>query len=264
MLYPYQDKETLCVTLEAPGKEAISDFALRAIVVFPLFPVAFLMTLSSFVFAMLSAHVSGTPLFSPYVPLTLVTLPFMCAGFAALAVIYMKLRTGTGEGVGYGDDAKAAMDSWPIMMLFAFLLLSGGMFDRREYPFWNTFALAFAVILLWSLTFVAYIVSFKFIKKPSRLQMRLARYFMAPAFFLTAMSVHVVLSGGEWATLLVGPMCVLLILSTMLLAVELSAQAYKGREVPVWRYRASYMMGGAILLTYPMPCFFDCLPLLLK
>ena len=188
----------------------------------------------------------------------------MCAGFAAVAVIYMKLRTGTGEGIEYGDDVKAAMDSWPIMMLFAFLLLSGGMFDRGEYPFWNTFALAFTVILLWSLTFVAYIVSFKFIKKPSRLQMRLARYFMAPDFFLTAMSVYVVLSGGEWATLLVGPMCVLLILSTMLLAAELSAQAYKGREVPVWRYRASYMMGGAILLTYPMPCFFDCLPLLLK
>lgn len=148
MLYPYQDKETLCVTLEAPGKEAISDFALRAIVVFPLFPVAFLMTLGSFVFAMLSAHVSGTPLFPPYVPLTLVTLPFMCAGFAALAVIYVKLRTGTGEGVEYGDDVKAAMDSWPIMMLFAFLILSGGMFDRGEYPFWNTFALAFTVILL--------------------------------------------------------------------------------------------------------------------
>lgn len=40
MLYPYQDKETLCVTLEDPGKEAISDFALQAIVLFPLFPAA--------------------------------------------------------------------------------------------------------------------------------------------------------------------------------------------------------------------------------
>ena len=59
-------------------------------------------------------------------------------------------------------------------------------------------------------------------------------------------------------------MCVLLVLSTMLLAVELSAQAYKGREVPVWRYRASYMLSGAILLMYLTDTFFYCLPLLLK
>ena len=188
----------------------------------------------------------------------------MCAGFAALAVIYMKLRTGTGEGAEHGDDVKATMDSWFFMMLFAFLIFKEGMFGRGEYPFWNAFAVAFAVILLWSLTFVAYIVSFKFVKKPSCLQMRLARYFMAPTFFLTAMSVHVVLSGGEWATLLVGPMCVLLVLSTMLLAVELSAQAYRGREVPVWRYRTSYMMGGVLLLMYPMHFVFDYLPLLFK
>lgn len=138
------------------------------------------------------------------------------------------------------------------------------MTDVGEYPFWNTFTLVFAVILLWSLTLVAYIASFKFGKKPSRFQMRLARYFMAPVFFFTAMSVYVVLSGGRWATLSVAPMCVLLVFSVMLLAVELSTRAYKGREVPVWRYRASYMMGGAILLMYPMRFFFDCLPHLLK
>lgn len=264
MLYPYQDKQTLCVTLEDPRKEAISDFALRAIVIFPLFPVAFLMTLSSFVFALLSAYASGTPLFPPYAPLTLVTLPFMCAGFAALAAIYVKLRTGTGEGARHGDDTKAAMDSWPIMMVFTFLILTGGMFVGEEYPFWNAFVVAFAAILLWSLTFVAYIVSFKFVKKPSRFQMQLARYFMAPVLFLTAMSVYVVLSGGRWATLFVAPMCVLLVLSTMLLAVELSARAYEGCEVPVWRYRASYMMSRAILLMYLTDFFFGCLPLLFK
>lgn len=87
---------------------------------------------------------------------------------------------------------------------------------------------------------------------------------MAPVFFLTAMSVYAVLSGGRWATLSVAPMCVLLVLSTMLLAVELSAQAYKGREVPVWRYRASYMMGGAILMMYLMHFIFDCLPHLFR
>lgn len=138
------------------------------------------------------------------------------------------------------------------------------MFSGGEYSYWNTFAVAFTVILLWPLTFVAYIVSFKFIKKPSRFQMRLARYFMVPVFFLTAMSVYAVLSGGRWATLFVAPMCVLLVLSTMLLAVELSAQAYRGDEVPVWRYRASYMMGGVLLLMYPMHFVFDYLPLLFK
>ena len=62
----------------------------------------------------------------------------------------------------------------------------------------------------------------------------------------------------------VAPMCVLLVLSTMLLAVELSARAYRGDEVPVWRYRASYMMGGVFLLMYPMHFVFDYLLLLFK
>lgn len=138
------------------------------------------------------------------------------------------------------------------------------MTDVGERPFWNTFTLVFAVILLWSLTFVAHVISFKSVKKPSRFQMWMARCFIIPVFFFTAMSVYAVLSGGRWATLSVAPMCVLLVLSTMLLAVELSTQAYKGREVPVWRYRASYMMGGAILMMYPTRFFFDCLPHLLK
>lgn len=186
----------------------------------------------------------------------------LCAGFAALAVIYMKLRASAWEGeYGY---ANAAIDSMLIMLLFVYLLIPGVMTDVGEHPFWNTLTLAFAVILLWSLTLVAYIASFKFVKKPSRFQMRLARYVMAPVFFLTAMSVYVVLSGGRWATLSVAPLCVLLVLSTMLLAVELSAQAYKGREVPVWRYRASYMMGGAILLMYLVHFIFDCLPHLFR
>ena len=46
--------------------------------------------------------------------------------------------------------------------------------------------------------------------------------------------------------------------------VELSAQAYKGREVPVWRYNVSEVMSGAILLMYLTDTFFYCLPLLLK
>lgn len=262
MIYPYQDNETLCVTLEDPGKEAISEFALRAIVVFPLFPTA-LATLFSFLFTLLSTSDLKAPLFPPHAYLALATLPFLCAGFAALAFIYRKLRTRTGESAGHGD-ARVAMDSMPIMLLFVYLLIPGVMTDVGERPFWNAFTFVFAVILLWSLTFVAYIVSFKFVKKPSRFQMRLARYFTAPVFFLTAISVYVVLSGGRWATLSVAPMCVLLVLSTMLLAVELSTRAYKGREVPVWRYRPSYMMGGAILMMYPMRFFFDCLPLLLK
>lgn len=258
MLYPYQDKETLCVTLEDPGKEAISDFALQAIVLFPLFP-AILAILFSFLFASLSTSALDAPLFSPHAYLALAALPFLCAGFAALAIIYMKLRTGTGESTGHGD-ARAAMNSMPIMLLFIYLLIPGVMTDVGERPFWNTFTLAFAAILLWSLTFVAYIFSFKFVKKPSSFQTWANRCVMIPTFFCAAASVHVVLSGDMWATKFVGPMYVLLALSVACLAVELSAQAYRGREVPVWRYRASYMMGGAILMMYLMHFIFDCLP----
>lgn len=83
----------------------------------------------------------------------------MCAGFAALAVIYMKLRASAWEGeYGY---ANAAIDSMLIMLLFIYLIIPGVMTDVGERPFWNTFTLVFAVILLWSLTFVSYIVSFK-------------------------------------------------------------------------------------------------------
>lgn len=261
MLYPYQDKQTLCVTLEDTGKEPISASALRAFVILPLLPAA-LATLFSFLFTSLSASVLEAPPFPPHAYLTLATLPFFCAGFAALAVIYMKLRASAWEG-DYGY-ANAAIDSILIMLLFVYLLIPGVMTDVGERPFWNTFTLVFAVILLWSLTFVAHVISFKSVKKPSRFQMWMARCFIIPVFFFTAMSVYAVLSGGRWATLSVAPMCVLLVLSTMLLAVELSTQAYKGREVPVWRYRASYMMGGAILMMYPTRFFFDCLPHLLK
>lgn len=253
MLYCYQDRQTLCVTLEDPRKEPISASALRAIIIFPLFPLAFLMTLFSFLFTLLYERASGTPLLLPHAPLMLATLPFMCAGFTALAVIYMKLRASAWEGeYGY---ANAAIDSIPIATLFTLLFLIGGM---------NTFAITFGTILLWSLTFIAYIISFEYVKKPSRLQVWIARCFIIPVFFFAAMSVYVVLSSGRWATLLVTPMCVLLVLSTMLLAVELSAQAYKGREVPVWRYKASNMMSKAILLMYLAHIFFDLLPLLFK
>ena len=73
---------------------------------------------------------------------------------------------------------------------------------------------------------------------------------MIPAFFCAAASVHVVLSGDMWATKFVGPMYVLLALSVACLAVELSVQAYKGREVPVWRYNVGEVMSGAICLTF--------------
>lgn len=262
MLYCYQDRQTLCVTLEDPRKEPISESALRAIIIFPLFPLAFLTILFGFLVNLPYGYIPGAPLLPPHAPLALVALPFMCAGFTALSIIYMKLRASAWEG-DYGY-ANAAIDSMPIALLFALLFLPGGMVSVGEYSFWNTFAVAFATILLWSLTFVAYIISFKYVKKPSRFQMWMARCFMIPIFFFTVMSVYAVLSGGRWATLLIAPMCVLLVLSTVLLAVELSVQAYKGREVPVWRYRASYMMGRAILLMYITRCIFDFLPLLFR
>lgn len=262
MLYCYQDRQTLCVTLEDPKKEPISKSALKAIIIFPLFPLAFLLTLFGVLINLPYEYIPGVPLLPPHAPLAFAALPFICAGFAALAVIYIKLRASAWKG-DYGY-ANAIIDSMPIVLLFILLFLPGGMVSVGEYSFWNTFAVAFATILLWSLTFVAYIISFEYVKKPSRFQMRLARYFMAPVFFLTAMSVYAVLSGGRWATLLIAPMCVLLVLSTVLLAVELSVQAYKGREVPVWCYRASYMMSGAILLMYITRCIFDFLPLLFR
>ena len=55
-------------------------------------------------------------------------------------------------------------------------------------------------------------------------------------------------------------MCVLLALSIVCLAAELSTQAYKGREVPVWRYKVENVMSAAILLTCLADMTFDFLP----
>lgn len=278
MLYPYQDKQALCVTPEDPEKETISKSALNIFAFQPLLYVAAIAPLFfSYAVFMMSAWIDKTEerfgqkrttqellsvfQFPPHAAWALSTIPFICLGLAALVAIYMKLRT-RAEGDAIGGTTYAHFETFFPFTLLSFAIMSE-MFAPGKLTLWNILTICFGSVLLWSLTFVAYIASFKFVKKPSRFQTWVNRCIMIPAFFLTAASAHVVLSGDRWATVFVAPMCVLLVLSTLLFAVELSAQAYKGREVPVWRYRASHMMSGAIFLMYLMHFFFTC-PLLFK
>lgn len=170
MLYPYQDKQTLCVTLEDTGEEAISKPVLNIIAFQPLLYVAVIAPLF-LSYAAYMVHALGLdepeePLgqkrsiqyllsifqLPPHATWTLSVLPLMCVGLATLVALYMKLRTRA----------------------------------EREDIFGTTYA-------------------------------HLATF--------TPFSVA----------------C---------LAVELSVQAYKGREVPVWRYNVGEVMSGAICLTF--------------
>lgn len=280
MLYPYQDKQTLCVTLEDTGEEAISKPVLNIIAFQPLLYVAVIAPLF-LSYAAYMVHALGLdepeePLgqkrsiqyllsifqLPPHATWTLSVLPLMCVGLATLVALYMKLRTRAEREDTFGTTYARLATFTPFMFL-SFAVLSK-IFAPGEFPLWNVLTICFSSILLWSLALVAYVISFKFIKKPSSFQTWANRCVMIPAFFCAAASVHVVLSGDMWATKFVGPMYVLLALSVACLAVELSAQAYKGREVPVWRYNVSEVMSGAILLMYLTDTFFDCLPLLLK
>lgn len=184
----------------------------------------------------------------PHATWTLSVLPLMCVGLATLVAIYMKLRTRAEREDIFGTTYARLATFTPFMFL-SFAVLSK-IFAPGEFPLWNVLTICFSSILLWSLALVAYVISFKFIKKPSSFQTWANRCVMIPTFFCAAASVHVVLSGDMWATKFVGPMYVLLALSVACLAVELSAQAYKGREVPVWRYNVGEVMSGAICLTF--------------
>lgn len=198
----------------------------------------------------------------PHATWTLSILPLMCVGLATLVAIYMKLRT-YAEREDVVGTTYAHFATFTPFIFLSFAVLSK-IFAPGDFPLWNVLAICFGSILLWPLALVAYVISFKFIKKPSSFQTWANRCVMIPAFFCAAASVHVVLSGDMWATKFVGPMYVLLALSVACLAVELSAQAYKGREVPVWRYNVSEVMSGAILLMYLTDTFFDCLPHLFR
>lgn len=280
MLYPYQDKQTLCVALEDTGEEAISKPVLNIIAFQPLLYVAVIAPLF-LSYAAYMVHALGLdepeePLgqkrsiqyllsifqLPPHATWTLSVLPLMCVGLATLVALYMKLRTRAEREDIFGTTYARLATFTPFMFL-SFAVLSK-IFAPGGFQLWNVLTICFSSILLWSLALVAYVISFKFIKKPSSFQTWANRCVMIPAFFCAAASVHVVLSGDMWATKFVGPMYVLLALSVACLAVELSAQAYKGREVPVWRYNVSEVMSGAILLMYLTDTFFDCLPLLLK
>jgi membrane protein len=280
MLYPYQDKQTLCVALEDTGEEAISKPVLNIIAFQPLLYVAVIAPLF-LSYAAYMVHAVGLdepeePLgqkrsiqyllsifhLPPHATWTLSTLPLMCVGLATLVAIYMKLRT-YAEREDVVGTTYAHFATFTPFIFLSFAVLSK-IFAPGDFPLWNVLAICFGSILLWPLALVAYVISFKFIKKPSSFQTWANRCVMIPAFFCAAASVHVVLSGDMWATKFVGPMYVLLALSVACLAVELSAQAYKGREVPVWRYNVSEVMSGAILLMYLTDTFFGCLPLLLK
>lgn len=280
MLYPYQDKQTLCVALEDTGEEAISKPVLNIITFQPLLYVAVIAPLF-LSYAAYMVHAVGLdepeePLgqkrsiqyllsifqLPPHATWTLSILPLMCVGLATLVAIYMKLRT-YAEREDVVGTTYAHFATFTPFIFLSFAVLSK-IFAPGDFPLWNVLAICFGSILLWHLALVAYVISFKFIKKPSSFQTWANRCVMIPAFFCAAASVHVVLSGDMWATKFVGPMYVLLALSVACLAVELSAQAYKGREVPVWRYNVSEVMSGAILLMYLTDTFFYCLPLLLK
>lgn len=280
MLYPYQDKQTLCVALEDTGEETISKPVLNIIAFQPLLYVAVIAPLF-LSYAAYMVHAVGLdepeePLgqkrsiqyllsifqLPPHATWTLSILPLMCVGLATLVAIYMKLQT-YAEREDVVDTTYAHFATFTPFIFLSFAVLSK-IFAPGDFPLWNVLAICFGSILLWPLALVAYVISFKFIKKPSSFQTWANRCVMIPAFFCAAASVHVVLSGDMWATKFVGPMYVLLALSVACLAVELSAQAYKGREVPVWRYNVSEVMSGAILLMYLTDTFFGCLPLLLK
>lgn len=280
MLYPYQDKQTLCVALEDTGEEAISKPVLNIIAFQPLLYVAVIAPLF-LSYAAYMVHAVGLdepeePLgqkrsiqyllsifqLPPHATWTLSILPLMCVGLATLVAIYMKLRT-YAEREDVVGTTYAHFATFTPFIFLSFAVLSK-IFAPGDFPLWNVLAICFGSILLWPLALVAYVISFKFIKKPSSFQTWANRCVMIPAFFCAAASVHVVLSGDMWATKFVGPMYVLLALSVACLAVELSAQAYKGREVPVWRYNVSEVMSGAILLMHLTDTFFGCLPLLLK
>lgn len=280
MLYPYQDKQTLCVALEDTGEETISKPVLNIIAFQPLLYVAVIAPLF-LSYAAYMVHAVGLdepeePLgqkrsiqyllsifqLPPHATWTLSILPLMCVGLATLVAIYMKLRT-YAEREDVVGTTYAHFATFTPFIFLSFAVLSK-IFAPGDFPLWNVLAICFGSILLWPLALVAYVISFKFIKKPSSFQTWANRCVMIPAFFCAAASVHVVLSGDMWATKFVGPMYVLLALSVACLAVELSAQAYRGREVPVWRYNVSEVMSGAILLMYLTDTFFGCLPLLLK
>ena len=250
MLYPYQDKQTLCVTLEHKG-ETISKAALNIVLIFTPLSIVPIMLFSMLISVRANAAMHHTLL-------ALTAVPFMCAGLIALIVAYMKLRTHVGEGIPSGET-YAEFDSMCVVFIYVFAVVPMAMFTPGGSTTWRIFAITFTTILLSLLTFVAYIISFKFIKMPSRFQMWANRCVMLPTFVGAVISTYAVVSGDRYAAAFVGPMYALLVLSVVCLAVELSAQAYKGREVPVWRYKAGVTMGLSICLTAYADMAFDLL-----
>lgn len=235
MLYPYQDKQTLCVALEDTGEETISKPVLNIIAFQPLLYVAVIAPLF-LSYAAYMVHAVGLdepeePLgqkrsiqyllsifqLPPHATWTLSILPLMCVSLATLVAIYMKLRT-YAEREDVVGTTYAHFATFTPFIFLSFAVLSK-IFAPGDFPLWNVLAICFGSILLWPLALVAYVISFKFIKKPSSFQTWANRCVMIPAFFCAAASVHVVLSGDMWATKFVGPMYVLLALSVACLAV---------------------------------------------
>lgn len=145
----------------------------------------------------------------PHATWTLSILPLMCVGLATLVAIYMKLRT-YAEREDVVGTTYAHFATFTPFIFLSFAVLSK-IFAPGDFPLWNVLAICFGSILLWPLALVAYVISFKFIKKPSSFQTWANRCVMIPAFFCAAASVHVVLSGDMWATsLLAQCMCYLL------------------------------------------------------
>lgn len=275
MLYPYQDKQTLCVTLEDNG-DWISRSALQTFLFLPLLSVGiiapFIVSWGAIMGTLwmgIAEKLEGQTQLSHDIDeifkipsdtvSPLAVIPFAFVGFAALIVTYARLRTRADENTSWGSGV-AGMTSTIPFLYFGLCMGSRYLFIPREYALWRIFAAAFGAVLLTLLAFISYIISIKFIKAPSRFWTWVNRCTMAPIFLGTSASLYGVLSGDRWARELVVPMCVLLALSIVCLAAELSTQAYKGREVPVWRYKVENVMSAAILLTCLADMTFDFLP----
>lgn len=256
MIYPYQHRQTLCVTTKDPG-QTISAPALYSFMFDPLLYIAVVASLP----ILISIASSGTKGVSvpPHILLSLTTIPFACVGFVAFTALRVALQPRVGDGIDYGET-YAKLGAGFAALMYGFSIIPRVMFQLEEnVTLWGVCASLFGIILLWLLTLVAYIISFKYIKKPSRFFTWANRCVMIPVFFGASVSTYGVLSGDMWARRLVAPMCVLLVLAVVCLAVELSAQAYKGREVPVWRYKVENMMGASICLMFFADMTFDFL-----
>ena len=133
MLYPYQDKQTLCVALEDTGEETISKPVLNIIAFQPLLYVAVIAPLF-LSYAAYMVHAVGLdepeePLgqkrsiqyllsifqLPPHATWTLSILPLMCVGLATLVAIYSRTPSSAASR-SYSSRSQRPNGSAPPLM----------------------------------------------------------------------------------------------------------------------------------------------------